>query len=64
MEGREILSFPVWIIPFPVCKTGKYFIKEVFKSEIWKSEKYPFPVCNIGFGLVSKNGKYFAKEVF
>ena len=33
-----IFPFPVWIIPFPVCKTGfgllskngKYFVKEVF----------------------------------
>ena len=43
----EIIPFPVWIIPFPVLKIDfeplgsneKHFVKEVFSSEAWKSER-------------------------
>ena len=47
LEVVEIITFPVWIIPFPVLKISfellgsneKYFVKEVFLSEAWKWEK-------------------------
>ena len=43
----EIISFPIWIIPFPVLEINfeplgsneKYYVKEVFGSEAWKVEK-------------------------
>ena len=47
MEVREIIPFPLWIVPFPVLKINfeplgsnvKHFVKEVFGSEAWKLEK-------------------------
>ena len=74
LERGEIILFPVWIIPFPIYKTGFRFLVEngnyfVHGWEIGATVQFPvwiilFPVCKIGFGLLSKNCKCFAKEVF
>ena len=77
MEIGEIITFLVWVIPFPGSKTGfwpldkkeKYSVKVVFDMMSGTEKIIPVPVWIIHFlvfetclRLCTLVGKYFVKE--
>ena len=60
---EEIISFPVWIISFPVLKI--YFeglkVGEIIPFPVWIIS---FPVLKIEFELLGSNEKHFVRDVF
>ena len=65
----EIISFPVWIILFPVLKINfkllaknmKHLVKDFFWLEAWKWKSIPFPVWIISFSVLKINLKSLRK---
>ena len=79
MEVRDIILFPVWIIPFPVLgidfethgTNKKDFVKEVFYLRPRSGSNnsiscliIPFPVLKTNFEPLGSNKKMFVKEIF